>query len=104
VDWRVFDNPTALVSYYYRAGASQRAAAFLCHYYFLRMHLINCVQLILKLSVQISVHTAGKKFILSIWEERNLGRYEHARACRERARARRARNKSTSLHHYYYPE
>jgi hypothetical protein len=25
-----------------------------------------------------------------IWEERNLGRYEHVRACRERARAPRA--------------
>ena len=27
VDWRVFDNPTALVSYYFRAGAG---AAFFC--------------------------------------------------------------------------
>jgi hypothetical protein len=35
------------------------------------------------------VHTAGKLFI---WEKRNSGRYEHARACHERARARRARN------------
>jgi hypothetical protein len=31
-------------------------------------------------------------FVLLIWEEQNLGYYEHARACRERARARRARN------------
>jgi hypothetical protein len=29
-------------------------------------------------------------FVLMIWEEQNLGRYEHARACRERARATRA--------------
>jgi hypothetical protein len=26
-----------------------------------------------------------------IWEEQNLGRYEHARACHERARAARAK-------------
>jgi hypothetical protein len=29
-----------------------------------------------------------------IWEERNSGRYEHARACRERVRAPRAREKT----------
>ena len=32
-------------------------------------------------------------FVLLIWEERNSGRYEHARACRERVRAPRARQK-----------
>jgi hypothetical protein len=35
-------------------------------------------------------------FVLLIWEERNLKCYEHARACQERARARRARKKPTS--------
>jgi Na+-translocating ferredoxin:NAD+ oxidoreductase RNF subunit RnfB len=30
-------------------------------------------------------------FVLLIWEERNLGCYEHARACQERARAARAK-------------
>jgi uncharacterized protein (TIGR03382 family) len=30
------------------------------------------------------------------WDERKLGRYEHARACRERARAPRAPKQSTS--------
>ena len=35
-------------------------------------------------------------FVLLIWKERNSGRYEHARACRERARAPRAPKKSTS--------
>jgi hypothetical protein len=35
-------------------------------------------------------------FVLLIWEERNLGCYENARACQERARVRRARKKSTS--------
>jgi hypothetical protein len=34
------------------------------------------------------VHIAGKLFI---WAERNSGRYEHVRACRERARAARAK-------------
>jgi hypothetical protein len=31
-----------------------------------------------------------------VWEERNLGRYEHARACHERARARGAREKKST--------
>jgi hypothetical protein len=44
------------------------------------------------------VHTAGKLFV---WEERNSGRYEHVRACRERARAARAKQ-STSLNHYFF--
>jgi hypothetical protein len=32
-------------------------------------------------------------FVLLIWEERNSGRYEHVRACREQARAPRASKK-----------
>jgi hypothetical protein len=43
-------------------------------------------------------------FVLLIWEERNSGCYEHARACRERARAPRAPKKSTSppqLFHFF---
>jgi hypothetical protein len=31
-----------------------------------------------------------QNFVLLVWEERNSGGYEHARACRERARERRA--------------
>jgi hypothetical protein len=45
------------------------------------------------------VHTAGKLFI---WGERNLGRYEHVRACRERACARRARKNPPALQRYYF--
>ena len=41
-------------------------------------------------------------FVLLIWEERNLGCYEHARAGQERARARRARKKSTSPPTIYF--
>jgi hypothetical protein len=37
-------------------------------------------------------YTKILNFILLIWEERNLGRYEHARACRERARGARETN------------
>ena len=33
-------------------------------------------------------------FVLLIWEERNLGCYEHARACRERVHAPRASEKT----------
>jgi hypothetical protein len=38
-------------------------------------------------------YTKILNFVLLIWEERNSGRYEHARACRERARAPRAPKK-----------
>ena len=38
-------------------------------------------------------YTKILNFVLLIWEERNLERYEHARACRERVRAPRARQK-----------
>ncbi len=41
-------------------------------------------------------YTKILNFVLLIWEERNSGRYEHARACRERARARRARQKRST--------
>ena len=39
-------------------------------------------------------YTKILNFVLLIWEERNSGRYEHARACRERVRAPRAREKT----------
>ena len=38
-------------------------------------------------------YTKILNFVLLIWEERNSGRYEHARACRERVRAPRALQK-----------
>ena len=41
-------------------------------------------------------YTKILNFVLLIWEERNSGRYEHARVCRERARAPRARMFVTS--------
>jgi hypothetical protein len=39
-------------------------------------------------------------FVLLTWEERNLGRYEHARACRARARAPRAPKNPPALQGY----
>jgi hypothetical protein len=39
-------------------------------------------------------YTKILKFVLLIWEERNSGRYEHARACRERVHAPRASEKT----------
>ena len=39
-------------------------------------------------------YTKILNFVLLIWEERNLGCYEHARACRERVHAPRASEKT----------
>jgi hypothetical protein len=46
-------------------------------------------------------YTKILNFVLLIWEERNSRRYEHALACRERARAARAKKNPPALHSYY---
>ena len=117
MDWRVFDNPTALVSYYSggccvflhklqrkvttaqvdtrtvykKKYPSTGIPCTAVRVFGLKTLFWKVRSTTLRIIKTYNPYTKILNFVLLIWEERNSGCYDYARACRERARAARAK-------------